>query len=82
MTGARPPICWVGLARAISCRPTAPMTATPCAPVSMHGEHGPLVKPVRNRKTVPALDLLRKSGEFPMTDEELHDAKETIYERV
>ena len=28
------------------------------------------------------LDLLRKSGEFPMKNEELHDAKETIYERV
>jgi hypothetical protein len=28
------------------------------------------------------VDLLRKSGEFPMKDEELRDAKETIYERV
>jgi len=26
------------------------------------------------------MDLLRKSGEFPMKDEELHDAEETIYE--
>jgi hypothetical protein len=28
------------------------------------------------------VDLLQKSGEFPITDEELHDAKETIYERI
>jgi hypothetical protein len=26
------------------------------------------------------VDLLRKSGEFPMKDEELHDAEETIHE--
>jgi putative transposase len=28
------------------------------------------------------LDLLRKSGEFPMMQEDLHAAAETIYERV
>ena len=31
---------------------------------------------------VVRLDLPRKSGEFPTKDEELRDAKETIYERV
>ncbi len=28
------------------------------------------------------LDLLRKSGEFPMMQEDLHAAAETVYERV
>ena len=28
------------------------------------------------------LDLLRKSGEFPMKDEELRNAEETIYEGI
>jgi hypothetical protein len=37
------------------------------------------IEPNNKRATV---DLLWKSGEFPMKDEELPDAKETIYERV
>jgi len=28
------------------------------------------------------MDLLRKSGEFPMKDEELRNAEETIYEGI
>src|SRR4051794_37535845 len=32
--------------------------------------------------SVPGLDLLRKSGEFPMSDEELDDTAATVYEGV
>ena len=33
-------------------------------------------------ETTEALDLLRKSGEFPVSNEELDDAATTVYEGI
>jgi hypothetical protein len=33
-------------------------------------------------ETTEALDLLRKSGEFPLINEELDDAATTVYEEI
>lgn len=46
-------------------------------------EHGKISNaPVALACLLSKLDLLRKSGGFPMKDEDLHNAKETIYEGI
>jgi len=46
-----------------------------------HGEVVVLLQVPRNRSNV-IMDLRRKSGEFPASDEELDDAATTVYEGI